>query len=139
VLTGHEETRGLKVLSLLGTDGMSSEESDGEIGGSKRKYSIKLLPWRATAITEWLHRIDCLPHVQRDCLSCSPRPRRCRVLSGLESRLRGPPSNIPISFYQKEWLNLQSPMVLKDLRITIEDFILPPIPAFGHRYNTKTY
>lgn len=112
----------LKALHLLGIDGMSSEESEGEVGQKDRQYRVKKVPWRSSAITHWLHSIDQLP--------LDERYKRSRIPSDLQSDRCTPPSHLPLSFYNWDWLESRSPLFRDTLDITEETIDLPDLAPY---------
>jgi hypothetical protein len=106
-------SRAHNAIELLGIDGMSSEESEGEIGSKSRRFRVKLLPWRHRIASEWLHCLDRLPMITT--LSAKQpsgrRMRRDRQMGSTISHERKAPIALPEWLYDPEWLQ----------RVTTED------------------
>ncbi|CAG8710739.1 13464_t:CDS:2, partial [Acaulospora colombiana] len=119
----------LETLRLLGVDGMSSEESEGEVGKSDRQYRIKILPWRSTTLTKWLHTLDQLPSNQIP--TSKPRPRRTRIPTELMSENRTPPMCLPTPFFDQNWLNSISGRYRATLELTNREITLPSLAPYG--------
>lgn len=112
----------LKALHLLGADGMSSEDSEGEVGQKDRQYRVKRLPWRSSAVTRWLHSIDQLP--------LDERYTRNRIISDLQSDRCTPPRNLPRSFYDRDWLESRSHFFGDTLHIAEETMDFPSLAPY---------
>ncbi|KAG8753881.1 hypothetical protein FRC14_005647 [Serendipita sp. 396] len=115
----------LDVLELLGSRGMSSEESEEDIYSKSRHYHIKTLPWRASSLTEWLRGIDYLSTAKpRNSVGRFPRrPHRSPI--SLVSEYHQPPTGLPPSFYSSVWLKAQSPKAISALKLS-KNIIVPP-------------
>lgn len=114
----------------LGIDGMSSEDSEGEIG-TERVFQIKKLPWRDQEVTSWLRRLDGMPHKNnRNEVLKGILYRRKRVPSDLETIRRGPVNRLPQNLYRRDWLKAQSTRSLKRLGAKDVNLVLPKIDAF---------
>ena len=85
---------------MLGSDGMSSDES----GGGSRKYFVKILSWRSAKLTPYLQKID--RDVNRTNTlgnSSGNPPRQCiRIAGGQMSKRKAVPG-LPVNFYDKTW------------------------------------
>jgi hypothetical protein len=125
----------VEMVESLGTDGMSSEESDGEVGGS-RTFKIKRVPWRGQGLTNWLHRIDGLPvrNVDNSVLMQRNNSRN-RLISDLRSTRRKPVRSLPINWYKRGWLEGQDRRTKARLNIQEEEHILPTIDDFVPKPN----
>jgi hypothetical protein len=117
----------LGLLEMLGAEGMSSEESEGELRLPGRRYLIKSLPWRAPDLTAWLHEIDSLPAAYARPYSSRTYQQRTRVPSNLVSKKCRPPIGLPASFYRQEWLATRSEWVVAKLQIMRGQCVLPPL------------
>jgi hypothetical protein len=108
----------LRILEELGTDGMSSEESDGGGANEKRSFNIKTLPWRNASLTAWLHSIDKLPLVNAEGVVLPRRANwRERALSHIVSANRPAPKGLPKAFYNLDWLRRQGVGIEDQLRM----------------------
>ncbi|PVF92818.1 hypothetical protein CPB86DRAFT_801713 [Serendipita vermifera] len=95
----------LQTLELLGAEGMSSADSEGE-ETEHDHYLVKLHPWRAPTLTAW---------------------KRPRIPSEKVSETRDPPSGLPESFYSQEWLLLRSEWAKEKLAVLTMEWTLPDI------------
>lgn len=117
----------IEVVEQLDIDGMSSEESEGEVGVN-RSYKIKRLPWRSHELGTWLKRVDAMPmkNMQNDVLS-----KRCnyrqRIPSDKESQRRGPVNRLPTNMYNAEWIRDQGDRAVMRLGVIKELMLLPKI------------
>lgn len=101
---------------MLGDRGMSSDESEGEIG-TRRPYHVKVLRWRSSILTAWLHAID--KHSLTNSAGHTLSRRgicRDRFLSFKYSN-RPPPTGLPAAFYDPDWLAKQDDRTRAKLRI----------------------
>ncbi|KAI0685142.1 hypothetical protein BC835DRAFT_1290945 [Cytidiella melzeri] len=93
------------MLSWLGTDGMSSNESDVENGA--RIFRIKTLPWRNPDLILWLLGFNAL-HRKARYGPVDPRTRGAppheRIDSGLVSSSRRAPPGLPENAYDNTFL-----------------------------------
>ncbi|PVF90950.1 hypothetical protein CPB86DRAFT_720344 [Serendipita vermifera] len=98
----------IQVVNDLGVDGMSSEESDGEIGSTSRTFKIKRLRWRSRDITAFLHQVDELPtrnSENRNLFRLAPS--RTRVIKDIDSLNRSAVGGLHKNIYDPDWLNQQ--------------------------------
>jgi hypothetical protein len=120
----------IDLVKMLGINGMSSESSDGDIGGNDRTYLVKRLPWRSDELTTWLHRIDALPRKNRVGVNLTHYTvSRKRELSDLES-VRPPRRRLPVNFYDREWMSQQDDRSRARLGINVHVFNLPKLDQF---------
>jgi hypothetical protein len=121
----------VEMVNALDIDGMSSEDSDGELG-TERKFHIKKLPWRSEDLTAWLHRIDGMPtkNISNHILK-SRRYLRTRFPSDLVTDRRGPVASLPQNLYRREWLEGQGLRALKRLGVREDIYLLPKIDEFA--------
>ncbi|KAJ7073713.1 hypothetical protein C8F01DRAFT_1271474 [Mycena amicta] len=119
------------LLEILGTEGMSSEESDtGEVEGVVRKiYRVKRPLWRSPQAAAPLATVDDVRHAMR-IRGVDPRPRK-RVADHPSDSHRyistsDPPSKRPASIFNTEWLEnvrRQQPLLLRDLELSNMVFV----------------
>ncbi|PVF91139.1 hypothetical protein CPB86DRAFT_854736 [Serendipita vermifera] len=124
-------TAATSILEELGVEGMSSEESEGEIGSKNRRYFVKVLPWRSEALTTWLHQIDRLPAPRRG-KGTRQYTRRTRILNRPlpVSKNRTIPTGLPRAFYREEWIASASKSALARLEVSEENIPIPRIKQF---------
>ncbi|KAH7907602.1 hypothetical protein BJ138DRAFT_1014215 [Hygrophoropsis aurantiaca] len=97
----------VSVVRELGTDGMSSDESDHVSGRGEATYKILRRPWRATALTAFLRVLDALHLKKRyggewdKSIGGWPNYRT----PSLRDSQRPPPTHLPRNFYSNEWYN----------------------------------
>ncbi|PVF91945.1 hypothetical protein CPB86DRAFT_845663 [Serendipita vermifera] len=116
----------------LGVDGMSSEESDGEVG-TVRTFKIKRVPWRSQDLTVWLHRVDALPTKNaRNAVLTRRWPPRKRIISDLDSSRSQTVHKLPVNFYRGDWLTDQDERSRARLDVDEIPFELPKIDDFAH-------
>lgn len=117
------------LVEALDTEGVSSEESEGEIGDD-RSYKIKGLAWRSPQLTNWLHRIDELP-TKNVLGAVIPKrmARRHRQASDLVSGDRPPVPNLQRNLYDPIWLQKRPALYSKQLCINGE-FVLPALDHY---------
>src|ERR1700722_10465356 len=93
------------MLTYLGLDGMSSDESDHENG--LPQYRILIKPWRHPALTPWLHVFDALHHQSRfrpvDRTTRGAQPH-LRVVSSKQDGNHAAVSQLPVNAYNPTWL-----------------------------------
>ena len=120
----------LENIRKLQVDGMSSEESDGEVG-TQRTFKIKVLPWRSAELTRWLHRVDSMPtkNAHGQILVRRSNTRK-RELSDISSKQRGAPQGLPQVFYNSSWFNSLGVRGLARLAATDDDCKLPGLDQF---------
>jgi hypothetical protein len=113
----------LELVNHLGEHGMSSEEEDeGEIENAKIIiYKVKLCAWRNPSIVNYLKFVDAQTTGYRKTQQGPKAAPRCKVD---EHGVSAPPSGLPRSLYNQNWLETQSPSVLKKLRVSKEVFEL---------------
>jgi hypothetical protein len=117
-------------LHLLDVDGMSSEESEGDVNGEDRRYHIKGLPWRSLDLSRWLRHIDQFPY-ELNPNNRRRSTRRRRSESNKVSIGRVPPRGLPASFFCEAWLEQQSQGALHRLGLSVtEKMDLPKLPLF---------
>jgi len=113
-------------LEQLGPNGMSSNESDHEVGNREPVYFILTKPWRDKSVTAWLRVLDALHLHERYRWEFTATPRSW-------PHFRHPPyrtdntctvPSLPINFYACDWykslnnfqmqelLALQNPVIL---------------------------
>ncbi|KAG8830692.1 hypothetical protein FRC17_004412 [Serendipita sp. 399] len=123
----------IKLIKDLGLQGMSSEESEGEVGGS-RTYEIKRLPWRADVLSEWLHHIDRLSAVNlHQCVLYRRSYARNRRLSLMSSESRLPVVGLPHNLYDPTWLKHLGNSGRLRLRPQPQEFPLPNVATSSAR------
>jgi hypothetical protein len=112
-------------------EGMSSEDSEGELG-TRRTFRIKKLPWRSNELTLWLQRIDklSLKNSHAEVLARRVEHRR-RVSSDKTSNKRPPPYGLPVNFYNPTWLESRDSRYLKRLGIRSTKLPLPKIDEYA--------
>ncbi|KAI0728538.1 hypothetical protein BC629DRAFT_1295167 [Irpex lacteus] len=117
------------MLQQLGTDGMSSDESDVENG--VRIFRIKKVPWRHPRLTFWLRAFDAL-HRKSRYGTVDPRlrgaPPRERVDSGLISERLRVPSGLPENAYDEVFLRNLPTWMRQDLA---------PAPAYDFSHSDR--
>lgn len=117
-----------EVIQALGLEGMSSEESEGEVGSKNRRYFVKMLPWRAPSLTAWLYQLDALPAPSGRGLSSRIYHKRNRVVGERLSKTRQPPPGMPSTFYCQSWLASRTTTSQVRLMISLQLICLPHIP-----------
>jgi hypothetical protein len=112
-------------------EGMSSEDSEGELG-TRRSFRIKKLPWRSDELTLWLQRIDklSLKNSHAEILARRVEHRR-RLSSDKTSDKRSPPYGLPVNFYNPSWLGGRDSRFLKRLAINSTKLPLPKIDDYA--------
>lgn len=113
----------IDILSQLGMEGMSTDESEGDVKQRRtRRFLIKKLPWRDPRLTEWLHQIDGLSDAPSK--TTGNRSNKCtpRMPSALVSDSRPVPKMLPRSFYSLAWLSQHTRHEVVD-----QDVVLPMI------------
>jgi hypothetical protein len=114
----------------LDIDGMSSEDSEGELG-TRRLFRIKKLPWRSDKLGTWFHRIDALPLKNaHDSVLTRRVEHRQRLTSDRISDKRSPPHGLPINLYNQDWLRGRDSRFLKRLGIKNDNLNLPTIDEY---------
>jgi hypothetical protein len=117
----------LNAIRLLGTAGMSSEESEGEVGKMDRTYHISTLAWRASSLNDWLRGVDKLPST----VATSSRRTYTRHLrtTGYLTVVssRSPPTGLPVSFYNNAWLESRSNLTRMALQVSDKALELPSV------------
>jgi hypothetical protein len=115
----------ISFVEQLDLDGMSSEESDGEIGGD-REFLIKRLPWRSAQVTAWLHKVDKLPTKNSNNEVLTRRATyRKRIEADIESVNRRPVPCLPKNMYSQTWLQAQGERACKKLGVKDVSISLP--------------
>lgn len=118
------------LVESLDMEGVSSEESEGEIG-EHRIYKVKALPWRNPQLTAWLHRIDTLPTKNSLGAVMSKRvTHRCRQGSDLVSEERPPVPDLHRNMYEPNWLQKRPARFAKQLCVDSE-FTLPALDPYS--------
>jgi hypothetical protein len=117
----------IELVEQMDIDGMSSEESEGEVG-IDRTYKIKCLPWRSHELGTWLQRVDAMPtkNMQNHVLYKRSNYRR-RVSSDNESQRRGPVGCLPTNMYSADWIKNQAGRAVTRLGVIKEPMLLPKI------------
>jgi len=107
------------LLNALGSEGMSSDESDKEPSAGAF-LRAKTLPWRRRAITDYMAAIDRLRYSSEEFSNKGTKP---------QVRIREPPKGsirilrrLPRPLYNQEWLNKQSPKVQRVLEVDETNF-----------------
>lgn len=90
-----------KTLTLLGVDGMSSDDSDRDEDGTVCSYIIRRVPWRSDELSDWLRQIDNVPTTTT--LGRKGKHRLPRLNTGTNTSTRKAPNGLPKSFYNDEW------------------------------------
>ncbi|KAJ7148292.1 hypothetical protein C8R46DRAFT_1231303 [Mycena filopes] len=94
----------LEMVKLLGTDGMSSDESNGE---SDKTCTVSSKSWRNPDLVRllmWIDRNRPKHNVYGDRMSGNPPHRRLRLPYGSAPKsLRRAIANLPINFYDPIW------------------------------------
>lgn len=127
---------GTKFLAKMGSDGMSSEESEAEeviFKHGKREmtttYEVLVCPWRVQQVVDYMNLINDARKVH-----IGQHSNR-RVRFGAEKRSTCmPPVGIPRNLVDKEWLLKEkqfNPEIEEMLRIPDEDFPLMNISQIG--------
>ena len=128
-LEDEDTNRHVGILRQLGTNGMSSDESDNENGA--RIFRVKTVPWRNPQLTFWLRTFDAL-HRKSRYGTIDPRlrgaPPRERVDSGLISGGRPVTSGLPENAYDEQYLRNLPPWARQDLA---------PGPAYNFSHSAR--
>jgi hypothetical protein len=105
-------------IHTLGVDGMSSEDSEGEVGGQNRQFNVKSLPWRNVELTKWLHALDLMSSetLQNGKSVPGRKWHRDRCIGGMPS-VRAPPKGLPRDFYDTKWIASLNPAQIDALQI----------------------
>lgn len=113
----------LKLVKHLGEHGMSSEEEDdSEIGNAKITiYRVKLCAWRNPSLVDYLKFVDTQTAGYR---KTHQGPKAAPRFRTDESGVSAPPSGLPLSLYNQDWLKTQPPSVIKKLEVSKEVFEL---------------
>lgn len=108
----------------LGTDGMSSDESDTE-GDGTPVLSIRKKAWRNATTTRWLRDLDIIDLALRVTVPGTIKkgnwPSRRRAVDNKHS-LRGPVPKLPRPFYDPRYLRELTEMQVEDLQIEEKDY-----------------
>lgn len=120
----------MDLVEALDVEGVSSEESEGEIGG-ERTFKVKNLAWRSPELTTWLHRIDKLPTKNSlgEVIHKRTAQRR-RQTSDLVSESRPPVPSLKSNMYNQSWLQRRPTRYIKQLCADGE-FLLPALDRYG--------
>jgi hypothetical protein len=120
----------IQMIEHLEIDGMSSEDSEGEVG-THRTFKIKKLPWRSQELTTFLHRVDELPtkNAQNGILR-RRTVHRFRLIKDIESVSRSPVERLCENLYNGEWLKGQDDRNRKRLGVVDSPFIIPRIDDY---------
>lgn len=120
----------MDLIGALDVEGISSEESEGEIG-ENRAFKIKSLAWRSPELTTWLHRIDRLP-TKNNLGDVIPKRmvHRRRQTSDLLSESRPPVPSLQRNMYNQNWLQKRPPRFIKQL-CTSGELVLPALDRYG--------
>ncbi|KAK0442448.1 hypothetical protein EV421DRAFT_1950745 [Armillaria borealis] len=119
-----------KVLTQLGTDGMSQEESGCQIveGRPMQVFIVKLCEWRAPQIPKYLELID---KTAKDMAGRRSRMTTRVPSTEIDNSTDAPP-NLPRSMYNAEWLKKLSRSRVEALQVSEEVFELLSV-AIQHR------
>ncbi|KAK0430166.1 hypothetical protein EV421DRAFT_1913272 [Armillaria borealis] len=111
-----------KVLTQLGTDGMSQEESGCQIveGRPMQVFIVKLCEWRAPQIPKYLELID---KTAKDMAGRRSRMTTRVPSTEIDNSTDAPP-NLPRSMYNAEWLKKLSRSRVEALQVSEEVFEL---------------
>ncbi|PVF91566.1 hypothetical protein CPB86DRAFT_878443 [Serendipita vermifera] len=121
----------IEMVKDLGADGMSSEESDGEIGTTNRTFKIKRLRWRNRDITAFLHQVDELPtrnSENRNLFRLAPS--RTRIIKDIDSVNRSAVRGLHKNIYDPDWLNQQDQRKKDELNPRESLFDIPKVGAY---------
>lgn len=98
------------MLSLLGPDGMSSDEDISIPGSNRFQFGIHPLPFRSQPVTTWLRKLDKLSLIRRFADSTDQRrgnkPRE-RVIQAPTDTQQGTSrfvSGLPCNAYDENWI-----------------------------------
>lgn len=133
----------LDVILKLDVDGISSDESDHEVGHGEATYFILCKHWRSQEVTEALRTLDALHLATRYKgqyqATSGSWPHFRTYHATLRSR-RPPVRHLPLNFYDPEWyLNCRedSPLDYQDIlpssvsRIAIPPYIVRQVKCFS--------
>ena len=104
----------LKILEILGQDGMSSDESTEEEDTHRACFRVSLLPWRRdfSAIMEAIdiERFGEQSGYSKRGSVPTPRYRQDQTLTeeSLHVSRRPPVTNLPAAFYHERWISKRS-------------------------------
>jgi hypothetical protein len=124
----------IDMVEALDIDGMSSEESEGEVGVEPRSFTIKKLPWRSPDLTEWLHRVDGLPTRNAQNAVLTKRAfHRQRRRGDIISANREPVARLSVNLYHPNWMKQQDIRAKARIGALEDGFELPKIDEFTPR------
>jgi hypothetical protein len=120
ILTHKFPAAASDILESLGVDGMSSEDSDGDIRGTQRVFHVKALPWRHQDLTRWLHYLDKFPRNPIGSIGMRSYSKltRQRVMDQNTLSARQPPRGLSEAFFDPSWLAAQPPFTHQRLNIS---------------------
>ncbi|KAI6149224.1 hypothetical protein BKA82DRAFT_145545 [Pisolithus tinctorius] len=120
----------VSAVEQLGPAGMSSDESEHDVGHGERTYRITRKAWRSATVTATLHVLDALHlrarYQQQWNATAGAWPHLCVPSSQLSNR--EPPSGLPKNFYVQEHLSSLTSEGLDNLLLQ-EDIPLNIPPA----------
>jgi hypothetical protein len=104
------------LVSALGLEGMSSDESDED---DSNAYNVKILKWRSKRAVKRLSKNDFLRVTTNKFGNKKPgnRPRTRKRKSARDAResLREAPAGKPINLYDEDWYMALTPQEKRDL------------------------
>jgi hypothetical protein len=113
-----------RVMDQLDVDGMSSDESEGDI--DSRVYRINRLPWRSALLTQWLHGIDGLPPKNKNGATIPPPVmHRVRLESDMCSQGREPVYGLAQNLYSSDWIQSVDKETVQQLGMSNKRILLP--------------
>jgi hypothetical protein len=121
----------IRMIEDLGPAGMSSEESEGEIGTLDRKYKVKRLEWRSRELTTFLHQVDELPTSNSENeIRRQLAPSRERVQKDIDSVGRPAIPELNQNLYDADWLRRQDDRTRHELKVRESLFPIPVIKEY---------
>jgi hypothetical protein len=118
------------LLSALGTNGISSDESDHEAGQGEATYFVKNKNWRSFEVTTWLRVFDAWHLRGRYGGEYQASPGawpHFRTPSTETSSERPAVAHLPKNFYNPFWLSQRKAFQVRELKPTKErSLALPP-------------
>jgi hypothetical protein len=120
----------LDILDALGTNGMSSDESDVDPDSNRTTYTVVKPSWRHPDLHNWLKVFDQLHHRKHiNSWSMDKRGAFTHIRAGSQKVREAvhAPSGLPINAYDPKWLDSRESLYVRHVLCPKEE----PY-AFGH-------